>query len=381
MDIENRYGAIVIGGGFFGCRLAVHLQNFGMKTLLLEMETGVLQRASYVNQARVHNGYHYPRSILTALRSHANFPRFVEEYPECINDRFDQYYAISKHFSKVSARQFKVFAERVGLEIAGAPDSIVALFQPGMIEEVFAVREYAFDAIRLKERMQKDLEKSGVEVKLGVQAMKIQAADREIRVFCKSSQGESNSLDFTARFIYNCTYSQTNEICRNSGFPLIPLKHEFTELAILELPSFLRTVGITVLCGPFFSFMPFPPRAGLHTLSHVRYTPHHEWQDKVNGSYTDAYAHHKSAQRNSNYSRMLRDAERYIPAIRESRYVDSIWEIKTVLPKSEIDDSRPILMKKDYGIPNFTCIMGAKIDNIYDVLGELPAGGELNAIA
>ena len=30
-------------------------------------DADLMQRASYANQARVHNGYHYPRSLLTAL--------------------------------------------------------------------------------------------------------------------------------------------------------------------------------------------------------------------------------------------------------------------------------------------------------------------------
>jgi septum formation inhibitor-activating ATPase MinD len=48
--------------------------------------------------------------------------------------------------------------------------------------------------------------------------------------------------------------------------------------------------------------------------------------------------------------------------------VDSIWEVKTVLPKSEVDDSRPVLYRADCGLPNLTCILGGKIDNIYDIV-------------
>ncbi len=54
-----------------------------------------MSRASYNNQARVHNGYHYPRSILTALRSRISFPRFVDEFRDCVDSDFDKYYLIS----------------------------------------------------------------------------------------------------------------------------------------------------------------------------------------------------------------------------------------------------------------------------------------------
>ena len=101
-----RYDAVVIGGGFFGCRLSLYLKEYMKDVLILEKDGDLLQRASYNNQARVHNGYHYPRSILTALRSRVNFSQFVNEYRECIYNDFDKYYAVGKLFSKLNARQF-----------------------------------------------------------------------------------------------------------------------------------------------------------------------------------------------------------------------------------------------------------------------------------
>ena len=53
-----------IGGGFFGMYLSVYFARKGHEVILSEKENDFMQRASYVNQARVHNGYHYPRSIL-----------------------------------------------------------------------------------------------------------------------------------------------------------------------------------------------------------------------------------------------------------------------------------------------------------------------------
>jgi hypothetical protein len=65
---------------------------------------------------------------------------------------------------------------------------------------------------------------------------------------------------------------------------------------------------------------------------------------------------------------MLRDAQRYLPALAEARYVESLFEIKTVLLRNEVDDGRPILFKPDHGLRNLATIMGGKIDNIYDIL-------------
>ncbi len=73
----------------------------------------------------------------------------------------------------------------------------------------------------------------------------------------------------------------------------------------------------------------------------------------------------------SNFPSMLRDAARYLPCMGETRMVKSLWEIKTLLPRSEVDDGRPILFRPDHGLPGLTCIAGAKVDNAYDVLEAL----------
>lgn len=71
---------------------------------------------------------------------------------------------------------------------------------------------------------------------------------------------------------------------------------------------------------------------------------------------------------------MLRDATRYLPLMAGSRPVDSLWEVKTVLPRSEVDDSRPILVRVGHGLPGLTCIAGAKLDNLYDMFDILAPG-------
>jgi len=69
--------------------------------------------------------------------------------------------------------------------------------------------------------------------------------------------------------------------------------------------------------------------------------------------------------------RMIRDAARYFPAIFDACYIDSLFEIKTVLVKNESDDGRPILFEKHHQLPGCYSILGGKIDNIYDCLEKL----------
>jgi glycine/D-amino acid oxidase-like deaminating enzyme len=374
---QAEYDAVVIGGGFFGGRLALFLRDHMEKVIILEKETDLLQRASYANQARVHNGYHYPRSILTAVRSRANFKRFVDEYQDCIDDSFQKYHAVSKSFSKVTARQFKSFCERIGADIQPAPKDVKNLFNRDLIEDVFQVEEYAFDAVKLKNKLVRELNEKGIEVKLDSKVIKLNSTeDSGIEVFYSI---EDKNDCVTAKHVFNCTYSQINQILMPSNLPTIPLKHELTEIALIEPPEYFKNLGVTIMDGPFFSTMPFPPRS-LHTLSHVRYTPHYSWQDSEECC-MDANEDFKKIPRRTNFYRMIKDAQRYVPSLKNCKYVDSIWEVKTVLPSSEADDSRPILFKNDHGFQNLTCILGGKIDNIYDVLYEiegLQAKGVLN---
>lgn len=70
---------------------------------------------------------------------------------------------------------------------------------------------------------------------------------------------------------------------------------------------------------------------------------------------------------------MIRDVGRYLPAVFDAKYVDSLFEVKTVLVKNEGDDGRPILFEKHPELPGCYSILGGKIDNIYDVLEKLDA--------
>ncbi len=364
----SEYDAVIVGGGFFGAVTALRLRQYGFeKVLIVEKGDDLLRRASYNNQARVHNGYHYPRNIVTARRSHVNFPRFVRDFAECIDDSFEKVYAVSKVMSKVNAKQFRLFSERIGSPVEVAASKIKDLFNPDLIEEVFVVREYAFNSDRLKLMVGQWLRTAGVEVRIRTAAMKVRSSGGGIIVGLRSMCGET---EVEAGQVFNCAYSQINQLLVNSGLPIISLKHELTELALVRPPKDLCGLGVTVMCGPFFSCMPFPA-LGLHSLSHVRYTPHCEWHDSEDLEYRDAHQFISKVNKKSAFVSMVKDAERYLPSVGAVRHERSLWEVKTVLPLNENDDGRPILFKKNHGLNGLTSIMGGKVDNIYDALDEL----------
>ena len=355
------YDVAVIGGGFYGCAFALFAREQDERVVLIEKEADLLTRASYANQARVHHGYHYPRSVMTAQRSAINFPRFVEEFRACLDESFEMVYAIARD-SKVTADQFVRICERIQAPIKAAPDRYRQLFDDSLIERVFVVNEVAFDAVRLRALFKQKLEAMGVDVLHGGIVDKVIPCDEGHGLDVVMAP-ESSRL--CARRVINCAYAQINTILRNSGLPLVPLKHEISELPLVEVPAPLKAVGVTVMDGPYFSAMPFPPK-GLHTLHHVRYSPHDFWHDP--DAYRDAHGDLARRARASNFEFMVRDASRYLPMFRQSRQAGSLFEVKTVLPRNEVDDGRPILLRNDYGMDGFSVVLGAKIDNIYDAL-------------
>jgi glycine/D-amino acid oxidase-like deaminating enzyme len=370
--------ALVIGGGFYGTAVATHLaERHGMDgVILVERGDDLLQRASYANQARVHNGYHYPRSFTTAYRSRINMPRFVADYREAVGNDFTKVYAIGRQNSKVTSSQFMRFCREIGASFAPAPSAVRRLFEPRLIESVFVVEEYVFDASVLRRRAWRDLRRAGVETELGSRVAELSRDGDGIRV--RGTRADGSSFEHAARHVFNCTYSGLNQIAGELPPTRTRLKHEITEIALLRPPEELAKLGITVMDGPFFSIMPFPAR-GLHSLSHVRYTPHRPWADARG---IDPYAELERHEGSSRVDRMVRDASRYVPAIRDAVYEESLFEVKTVLLKSEGDDGRPILFESHTSLGSCHSVMGGKIDNVYDafeILDQMVADGRLQA--
>lgn len=352
MNVSKKVDAVIIGGGFYGCVLALSLRKLYKKVLLLEKEADILLKASYNNQARIHNGYHYPRSFITASRSHANYERFVLDFKNSVVDSFNMVYAISTN-SKVNSYQFFKFCKQIGSPVAPATAQIKKLFDSRLIEDAFFVEEAVFNAGKLREILRERLASAKIKIQNQTEVLKISRDKEGIVVHL------GNGEKILSSQVLNCTYSNINSLLENSNLLPLPLKHELTEMPILKMSGVFRKMGITIMDGPFFSIMPFPDKK-MHSLHHVRYTPRTTFLSKQ-----------EEQPKNSNAIFMIKDARRYIPKLGDVKYEGSLYELKTVLIQNEINDARPILFRKDYGMKNFHVIMGGKIDNIYDVIAEM----------
>lgn len=346
--MNNRADAIVLGGGIFGSSIALQLRETGMENVvLLEAEDTLMTRASWANQARIHNGYHYPRSRATALSCRENYARFLHDYRGAVRRSERTLYAIARN-SKVAATQFQAFCDDVDIPCHVDDAETRSLFDFNAVEAVFQVEEAVFDAVALRQDFERRLHASGVEVHLACRA-KVASWSKN-RVEVSSSIGT-----WKAHVLVNATYASLDQV----GVEIrSKIKRELAEIAMVRLPKQLSETSITVMDGPYFSTLPFPSQ-NVHSLSHVRFTPHCEWTNSASTS---------TARKASHFSAMIADAAHYVPLMESAVYQHSMFETKAVLQANEHDDGRPILIERHPESDRIFSILGAKIDNLYDAV-------------
>lgn len=361
MSHEGYTDVLVIGGGFFGAYLACRASESGARVQLVEARDDLLQAASLVNQARIHNGYHYPRSILTGLRSRENFERFAQDFPNAVYDRFTHLYAIASRGSHINAQQFALFCDRIGAWYAPATASERALFDGDRVEAVFRVKEHSFNAAALREAMRDRLAHARVQVQFRERALRAEpAGDGSLRVELASGRWVQ------ARLVLHCAYGELNGLCAASHTPLLDLHQELVEIALLKLPPALQQFGWTIMDGPFCSSLPFPA-LDARSLYHVRYSVHGSWREGAGMAHQDPPISINERSPRTRVQHMIADGRLFVPQLTHAEHLRSLYIVRTKLPGSARTDSRPILFKPAPGLDGLYHIMGGKLDNVYDL--------------
>ena len=148
---------VIIGAGIYGLYAALYCAKKREKVTVLEYDEEAISRATYINQARVHNGYHYPRSYSTAIKSAKYFDRFNKDFDFSVNDDFLKIYATSKEYSWTSAEQFRKFSKAAGIKCEDV--NPLKYFKANMCDGVFDTEEYTFDAMIIKNYFIEELKK------------------------------------------------------------------------------------------------------------------------------------------------------------------------------------------------------------------------------
>ena len=363
---------IIIGGGLYGLYSALLCGKNGQKVVVLEYDSEPFMRATYINQARVHMGYHYPRSFSTAIKSAHYFERFNKDYSECILTEFDQVYATSTDFSWTNAEQFKKFCKEA--EIRCDEISPEKYFLPGKCDGAFLTKEYTYDAKMLRDILLNDIKKyKNISLLYNVRIERIEKDNTEYGVVL------SDGREFRAPFVLNATYASVNQVSAKFGYEPFKIKYELCEIILCNVSDKLKNVGLTVMDGPFFSIMPFG-KTGYHSLTSVTFTPHITSYDDVPtfpcqkkcevdyckpehlGNCNECIAKPESA-----WDYMSSLARKYMREELKFEYKKSLFSMKPILKASEIDDSRPTVIKEFSHKPTFVSVLSGKINTVYDL--------------
>ena len=377
IDNHSSFDRVIIGAGLYGLYSAALCGQRGEKVLVLERDGSAFGRATYVNQARIHMGYHDPRSLSTAMKSAGYFKRFCEDYDFFFHKDFTQVYATSKHFSWTNAEQFVSFCEAAGIPCTETNAS--AYFNPDMCDGAFITEEYTYDAMELRDHF--------IDRISGMANVKIVYNAVISDILCNEENHcfEITLLDgskYECGFLLNATYASTNQITglvRGIKKETFDLKYELCEIILVNPCEAFKNVGITVMDGPFFSIMPFG-HTNMHSLTAVCFTPHLTSYEKtpefrcqtgVSDNLCSSSGLGNCSSCNyrpeSAWPYMDHLARKYLLPKYDYEYVKSLFSMKPILKSSEIDDSRPTAIRVNHRNPDMVSVLSGKINTVYDL--------------
>ena len=315
----------VIGGGVFGATAAVDLARAGAQVDLLEARDDILHGATARCQARLHRGYHYPRSDATAAAAREAAPEFEARYPEAIRTAAHHY--VIADDSKVSADEYLAFLDRMSL-----PYRVVEPLQVHHAQLTVRVPESFVDVDVLRRLLRRDLILSGVQIHLG------QRVEPDVAGY-----------DLTVVATYGQPWSR-------------PLRYEVCEVALVEVPRYAGQ-SFVVLDGDHVSLDPY---GKVHMLYDVANSVH---RAEVDGGITGAKYNEllntwgpvRTSQTNVNA--MLINAGRHLRGVELGGqgvviYHGSLFSVRAVLPDVDATDERPTLVERD---GNVISILSGKI--------------------
>jgi hypothetical protein len=371
--------AAVIGGGIFGLYCALELLKNQFQVDIYEQATQVGQGASKINQARLHLGYHYPRSKETALQCIKGFYRFQERFPQSVNNNFKQYYVIASKGSKTTAEEYLNFCRDLELphkEVKLGRDII----NENRIDLCIEVPEVAFDYKKIVDSLEEEIRSLGGRILLNHKIISGDVISKTKTLeYQNTAEGSRGSVKYD--LVINATYMNINGLNQIFGLRQETLAFEMCEMSLVSLPDEYNSIGVTIMDGNFCAIMPFGI-SGYQTISDVRRTPH-ERSDCNLPRFKCNIADKSCSPSNidncsgcelvpsTNYYKMLGLAKQYLPYAKHLKLVKPMFMVKTILSNVEDTDARPSKIFNYLEAENYYVIFAGKIDTVLDLVGDL----------
>lgn len=325
--------AAVIGAGIYGATIAVELAHAGHRVDLYERHRDLLHGATRSNQARLHLGYHYPRSLATALACREDASGFAERFPNAVNRRNNHVYAIASEGSLTSPGAYLAFCERLD---AGARVVAVPSLLQG-VEVCVRVPEAIINVAAVREQLRRELRHAGVRFHRDT--------------FIEDGAVEA-APDYFGDLIVMATYGW--------GWPE-PLRWEVCEAALVNIDPRYAFGSFVILDGPFCSLDPLPDRAG-HVLYHADATVHAAnvgLEPRIPGRLAQLLDRGPVPAPQTNMAAMLDGARQFFRHLDDPAYLGSLFTVRAVLPDVDATDERPTLYHRDRQLLH---VLAGKID-------------------
>ena len=312
--------------GLFGSTLAIALTKAGYQVELFDKNSDILASASGINQYRLHRGYHYPRSIPTAVSAKSAAPFFENEYGDALIKTADHYYCIAKEESRVSGQQFLEFCDTCEL---GYQKVNLDCINPESVQLTIKAEEYIIDPIALR----------------GIINQKFRAANVNLHLNTEFTTERLAGFDY----VVNCTYANLNGILENYPDKREQYQFELCEKPVLQLPDSFQNKSIVVIDGPFMCIDPYA-NTGYHVMGNVVHAIH----VSNTGYYPvipDQFKNliNKGIIANppvTNIEKFIESAAYFMPEIHKAKHIGSMFTFRTVLPNVDATDERPTLVSR-----------------------------------
>lgn len=339
----------IVGGGIFGVTAGSILKQ-QFRVILFERHPDILAEASYVNQYRHHEGYHYPRSPETIRQIKEACGSFERFYGRTIM-RVPSFYAVAKNGSKTNATEFRERCRRSGLPYREAYPP-PQLLNRRTVSSCIKTMEAIYDYAALKREAYK--QSRGVILRLGsaVTDIRLLPDGRKEIYYRQGGKSRRVSVDY----LINATYANHNTIAGFLGFPGRDLEFRFKELAIVEIRR-SKPCAVTIVDGPFATLVPTGTRYR-YTLGDVPLSVHRVLRRFRDGTF--------ARWRRSVSTRapaMLRRCAQWFPVLKEARYLYSLFVTLPVSVESRERDDR-ITSVTDHGFGCFSVLEGKIITSV-----------------
>lgn len=229
---------LIHGAGWYGCHLALALLRDGHDVAVLEKGGEPFAGASGANPARLHLGFHYPRSQATRKLCQVHHVAFMQHYGSLTRTIPTNIYAVAAHDSLVDYGNYKqVLRHEVEFVDCETPEDLGLQEVEGAVltgERHIVIRKArAFFSDKLAGRIM-------FHAALGQPAEWLGPPDWTIDcTFCARDEG---NID---RF----------------------------EPCVTGLLSGLADRAVTIMDGPFPSIYPWDPENGLSSITSAKHTP------------------------------------------------------------------------------------------------------------